>query len=207
MSCTSCSTNKGPGGCKSNGSCGTGGCSKLNVFDWLANMESPSGVKPFNLVEIRFKNGRKDFYSNETEGDLFQGDIVATEASPGHDIGVVSLSGELVRMQMKKKNIPTNHPEIKKVYRKAKQLNVTAKINGTIPTQVQLDINGSNMYMGYNRVTLKPQAEGNWSGKSLLAFCTTDTMQWQLTLLIDLSDGTQIQAPFLLTTPFLNSLQ
>ncbi len=89
----------------------------------------------------------------------------------------------------------------------AKQLNVTAKINGTIPTQVQLDINGSNMYMGYNRITLKPQAEGNWSGKSLLAFCTTDTMQWQLTLLIDLPDGTQIQAPFLLTTPFLNSLQ
>lgn len=124
MSCTSCSTNKGPGGCKSNGSCGTGGCGKLNVFDWLANMESPAGVKPFNLVEVRFKNGRKDFYTNETDGDLFQGDIVATEASPGHDIGVVSLSGELVRMQMKKKNIPLDHPEIKKIYRKAKQTDI-----------------------------------------------------------------------------------
>jgi cell fate regulator YaaT (PSP1 superfamily) len=124
MSCTSCSTNKGPGGCKSNGSCGTGGCGKLNVFDWLANMESPAGVKPFNLVEVRFKNGRKDFYSNETEVDLFQGDIVATEASPGHDIGVVSLSGELVRMQMKKKNVPIDHPEIKKIYRKAKQTDI-----------------------------------------------------------------------------------
>ena len=124
MSCTSCSTNKGPGGCKSNGSCGTGGCGKLNVFDWLANMESPAGVKPFNFVEVRFKNGRKDFFTNETEGDLFQGDIVATEASPGHDIGVVSLSGELVRMQMKKKNVPTNHPEIKKIYRKAKQTDI-----------------------------------------------------------------------------------
>jgi len=124
MSCTSCSTNKTPGGCKSNGSCGTGGCGKLNVFDWLANMESPAGVKPFNLVEVRFKNGRKDFYSNETGGELFQGDIVATEASPGHDIGVVSLSGELVRMQMKKKNMPTDHPEIKKIYRKAKQTDI-----------------------------------------------------------------------------------
>ena len=115
MSCTSCSTNKTPGGCKSNGSCGTGGCGKLNVFDWLANMEAPAGVKPFNLVEIRFKNGRKDFFINDTGGELFQGDIVATEASPGHDIGVVSLSGELVRMQMKKKNIAFDHPEIKKL--------------------------------------------------------------------------------------------
>lgn len=124
MSCTSCSTNKTPGGCKSNGSCGTGGCGKLNVFDWLANMEAPAGVKPFNLVEIRFKNGRKDFFINDTGGELFQGDIVATEASPGHDIGVVSLSGELVRMQMKKKNIAFDHPEIKKVYRKAKQTDI-----------------------------------------------------------------------------------
>ena len=124
MSCTSCSTNKTPGGCKSNGSCGTGGCGKLNVFDWLANMESPAGLKPFNLVEIRFKNGRKDFFGNDTGVELFQGDIVATEASPGHDIGVVSLSGELVRMQMKKKNVPTDHPEIKKVYRKAKQADI-----------------------------------------------------------------------------------
>jgi cell fate regulator YaaT (PSP1 superfamily) len=124
MSCTSCSTNKTPGGCKSNGSCGTGGCGKLNVFDWLANMEPPAGVKPFNFVEVRFKNGRKDFYSNETGGELFQGEIVATEASPGHDIGVVSLSGELVRMQMKKKNITPDHPEIKKIYRKAKQTDI-----------------------------------------------------------------------------------
>jgi cell fate regulator YaaT (PSP1 superfamily) len=124
MSCTSCSSNKTPGGCKSNGSCGTGGCGKLNVFDWLANMESPNGVKPFNLVEVRFKNGRKDFYSNETGGELFQGDIVATEASPGHDIGVVSLSGELVRMQIKKKNVSANSPEIKKIYRKSKQTDI-----------------------------------------------------------------------------------
>lgn len=124
MGCTSCSTNKTPGGCKSNGSCGTGGCGKLNVFDWLANMESPMGVTPFNLLEVRFKNGRKDFYSNETGVELFQGDIVATEASPGHDIGVISLSGELVRLQMKKKNVAHDSPEIKKVYRKAKQADI-----------------------------------------------------------------------------------
>ncbi len=84
----------------------------------------------------------------------------------------------------------------------AKQLNVTAMINGTNPTQVQLDINGSNMYMGYNRITLKQQEDGSWTGKSLLAFCTIDAMQWQLTLLVDLPDGSQLQAPFPLTTPF-----
>lgn len=84
----------------------------------------------------------------------------------------------------------------------AKQLNISAQITGTTPTQVQLDINGSNMYMGYNRITLKQQTDGNWTGKSLLAFCTTDAMQWQLTLLVDLPDGSQLQAPFPLTTPF-----
>lgn len=84
----------------------------------------------------------------------------------------------------------------------AKQLNISAQITGTTPTQVQLDINGSNMYMGYNRITLKQQEDGSWTGKSLLAFCTIDAMQWQLTLLVDLPDGSQLQVPFPLTTPF-----
>jgi hypothetical protein len=84
----------------------------------------------------------------------------------------------------------------------AKQLNVNAQIQGVAPTQVQLDINGSNMYMGYNRITLRQQQDGSWTGKSLLAFCTTDAMQWQLTLLVDLPDGAQLQIPFPLTTPF-----
>jgi hypothetical protein len=84
----------------------------------------------------------------------------------------------------------------------AKQLAVNAHIEGVTPTRVQLDINGSNMYMGYNRITLKQQADGSWTGKMLLAFCTIDRMEWQLTLLIDLADGSQLQAPFPLTTPF-----
>lgn len=124
MSCTSCSSNKSEGGCKSKGSCGSGGCGKLNVFDWLSNMSPPTGQEPFKVVEVRFKNGRKDFFVNETGFELFQGDIVATEASPGHDIGVVSLSGELVRLQMKKKGVPTGSPDLKKIYRKAKQTDI-----------------------------------------------------------------------------------
>ena len=127
MGCSGCSTGRGcstsnglPGGCRNNGSCGTGGCNKLNVFDWLANMELPGGQKNFDIMEVRFKNSRKDFFRNSDGMEFFVGDIIAVEASPGHDIGVVSLTGELVRMQMKRKGIRMDSPEIKKVYRKAR---------------------------------------------------------------------------------------
>ena len=66
MACGSCSTGKDgqPKGCKNNGTCGSDGCNKLTVFDWLSNMELPQGVAPFNYVEVRFKNGRKLFFEN-----------------------------------------------------------------------------------------------------------------------------------------------
>jgi len=128
MGCSGCSTGRGcstvsgslPGGCRNNGSCGTGGCNKLSVFDWLANMEFPGGTT-FDLVEVRFKNGRKDFFRNVNNLSLVVGDVIAVEASPGHDIGVVSITGELVRLQLKKKGLTADSAEIKKVYRKAKQ--------------------------------------------------------------------------------------
>ncbi len=124
MGCTGCSTASVglPGGCNNNGSCGAGesGCKKLKVFDWLANMELPGGQPPFDIIEIRFKNSRKDFYRNVHSIQLHVGDAVAVEASPGHDVGVVSITGELVRLQMRKKGIPANAEDIKKVYRKAK---------------------------------------------------------------------------------------
>lgn len=129
MGCTTCSSGTGtktvPGGCNNNGSCGTGGgCNKLNVFDWLANMELPGGQAPFDIVEVRFKNSRKEFFRNVNNLQLFAGDIVAVESSPGHDIGVVSLSGELVRMQMKKRGVSPTAEDIKKLYRKAKQADI-----------------------------------------------------------------------------------
>ncbi|NIJ44012.1 cell fate regulator YaaT (PSP1 superfamily) [Wenyingzhuangia heitensis] len=121
MSCTSCSTKEGgvPNGCKSNGSCGTGSCDKLTVFDWLSNMELPTGQKPFDIVEIRFKNGRKHFYKNEKNFQLTIGEVVAVEGNPGHDIGTISLTGELVKIQMKKKKVEIDSEEVKKIYRKA----------------------------------------------------------------------------------------
>ena len=132
MGCSGCSTGRGcstasnglPGGCKNNGSCGAGGCNKLNVFDWLANMELPSGQATFDCVEIRFKNSRKEFFRNVNNLQLNVGDVVAVEASPGHDMGVVSIAGELVRLQMKKRNVNPASEEIKKVYRKAKPMDI-----------------------------------------------------------------------------------
>jgi cell fate regulator YaaT (PSP1 superfamily) len=124
-------------GCKTSGdsshSCGTksaSGCSsvdtcgnsyKLSVFDWLSDV-NPSGSKSSEYVEVRFKNERKLYFRNVNNLPLHIGSIIAVESSPGHDIGVVSLSGELVKIQMKKKNV---HPDsIQKVYRLANQKDV-----------------------------------------------------------------------------------
>jgi cell fate regulator YaaT (PSP1 superfamily) len=130
MACGSCGTtvNGVPKGCKSNGNCGTGTCGsgseKLAVFDWLSNMTLPSGQERFDIFEVRFKNGRKHFYRNTENLTISMGDVVAVESSPGHDIGVVSLAGELVKVQMKKRNIAIDSEEINKIYRKATQKDI-----------------------------------------------------------------------------------
>lgn len=126
MGCTSCATgdNGQPKGCKNNGTCGTDGCNKLTVFDWLSNMQLPANMEPFNAVEVRFKNGRKEFFQNPENITLSISDVIATEASPGHDIGIVTLTGELVRVQMKKKKIPLKVEALPKIYRKASQRDI-----------------------------------------------------------------------------------
>ncbi len=126
MGCNSCSTGKDgqPRGCKNNGTCGTDSCNKLTVFDWLSNMSMPSGSKPFDCVEIRFKNSRKEFFRNTENLSLSIGDIVATQAKSGHDIGLVTLTGELVRVQMKRKKVSDSQDEIPKIYRKATQKDI-----------------------------------------------------------------------------------
>lgn len=126
MGCSSCSTGKDgqPKGCKNNGTCGTDGCNKLTVFDWLSNMSLPNGERPFDFVEVRFKNSRKEFFKNTDNLSLSIGDIVATQAQAGHDIGMVTLTGELVRVQMKRKKEDFNSPDALKVYRKASQKDI-----------------------------------------------------------------------------------
>ena len=99
-----------------------GTCSKLNVYDWLGDVINIAN--PTDLVEVRFKNTRKDYFRNDSNLQLHQGDIVAVESNPGHDIGIVTLTGELVLQQMKKHKATTLNGELRKIYRKAKQADI-----------------------------------------------------------------------------------
>jgi cell fate regulator YaaT (PSP1 superfamily) len=122
MGCSNCGTSKDgkPSGCKSNGGCSTGGCNRLNVHDWLANLPFSDPESGCRIVEISFNQGsRKDFYRNATTLLFEKGDMVSVEGVSGFDVGEVTLTGELVRLQMKKKGVEEKNPEIKKVLRKA----------------------------------------------------------------------------------------
>ena len=120
MGCGNCSTGNGvPSGCKSNGACGVGGCGKLSVYDWLADVELPNGQSTYDIVEVRFKNSRKGFFRNMKGFQLQVSDVVVVETSPGHDIGVVSVVGELARIQVRKKAPNFKPHEARKIYRKA----------------------------------------------------------------------------------------
>ncbi|WP_317191475.1 PSP1 domain-containing protein, partial [Hymenobacter lapidiphilus] len=126
MACSSCSsggggcsTNATTSGCGSKGSCSSG-CTRLNVFDWLQDLDMPSDFKEFDLVEVRFKGGRKDFFRNQSRLPLITGDAVVVEAAgSGWHLGHVSLKGELVRLQMKKKKVPLDSKDIRPILRVA----------------------------------------------------------------------------------------
>ena len=125
MACTNCSTSVGNApGCKSNGVCSTGNCGKMPVFNWLSNMSLPAGKSPFDILEVRFKNGRKAFFKNKNNLNVHMGDSVAVEGTSGHDIGIVSLKGELVRLQMRKKKVNIESEEVKTLYRHASELDL-----------------------------------------------------------------------------------
>ena len=122
MGCSNCGSGDGtPRGCKNNGTCSSGGCNKLEVYDWLANISLPAGQAPYDIVEVRFKNSRKNFYRNAKSFSLHVGDVVVVEASPGYDIGVVSVTGELARIQVKKKAPGFKPLEARKISRIAAQ--------------------------------------------------------------------------------------
>jgi cell fate regulator YaaT (PSP1 superfamily) len=95
-------------------------CCKLSSFNWLSGLEDPSGHDQESFVEVRFKNDRKDFYLCPPELSLKENEIVTVEASPGHDVGIVALTGEAVRLQMKRKNFDPTRTVPKKVYRHAR---------------------------------------------------------------------------------------
>src|SRR5450432_3890590 len=121
MGCSNCGTADGkPGGCQSHGSCGTGSCNRMNVYDWLSNLPIHDPATECRVMEISFNQGsRKDFYRNTTTQIFEKGEMVSVEGVSGFDVGSVSLTGELVRIQMKKKSVDEFHPDMKKVLRRA----------------------------------------------------------------------------------------
>lgn len=105
MGCQGCATGSSPNGCKSNGGCSSGGCNRLNTFDWLAKQDF-FDPESYDIVEVSFKNGaRKEFYKNPAEARAISGDMVVVESNNGYDVGRISLSGDLVRLQLKKKRV------------------------------------------------------------------------------------------------------
>ena len=119
MSCGSCGTGK-VGGCNSNGGCSSGGCNRLNAFDWLANLPFSDPESNCKVLELSFNNGsRKDFFRNTTLHFYEKGDLLAVEGVNGFDVGTVNLTGELVRIKHKKNNVDEKSPDIKKVLRRA----------------------------------------------------------------------------------------
>lgn len=122
MSCSSCGTTTGgkPGGCKSNGGCSTGGCNRMNTYDWLHNLPIVNQDDYCRVAEISFNKGtRKDFFRNSTLQELEKGELVSVEGVSGFDVGEISLTGEIVRLQMKKRGVKEDNPEMKKILRRA----------------------------------------------------------------------------------------
>lgn len=106
------------GVCRTKNGC----CAKLHVTDWLGDISTLAQTS--DIIEVRFKNTRKDYYQNVNNLNLEVGDLVAVESSPGHDIGIISLMGELVSEQMKKHKVTLSNGEFRKVYRKAKSTDI-----------------------------------------------------------------------------------
>ncbi|NDB33919.1 MAG: hypothetical protein EB023_00920 [Flavobacteriia bacterium] len=130
MGCASCGTGGSPRGCKNNGLCSSGECDKLEVRDWLSNLVLPENQKPYEIIEVRFKNARKGFYRNNLGLSLQTGDLVVVEAASGYDIGIVSVVGELARIQVRRKAPTFKHAEARKILRIANQEEINKWIEG-----------------------------------------------------------------------------
>jgi cell fate regulator YaaT (PSP1 superfamily) len=132
-------------------------CCKLDAYDYLADINFVGDKRYFDIVEVRFKNNRKEFF-RASEGEIYRtGDIVAVEASPGHDIGIVSLSGEIVRLQMKKKKADPKDPSIKKIYRLARNTDIdkwthAASLETNSMIQTRIVVNELGLEMKINDV-------------------------------------------------------
>ncbi len=177
MGCGSgaCGTKDGaPGGCQSHGSCSTGGCNRMNVHDWLANLPFSDPESNCRIIEVSFNNGsRKDFFKNNTLHYYEKGDMIAVEGISGFDVGMVNITGELVRLQMKKRNVDEKSPDIKKVLRRASDADI-AKMKETKAREAQVLIRSRAMARQLNLELKMAEVEIQADGRKATFFYIAD---------------------------------
>ena len=174
MGCGSCGTKSAPGGCQSHGSCSSGSCNRMNVHDWLANLPFSDPESNCRIVEISFNNGsRKDFFKNTTTNFYEKGDMVAVEGMSGFDVGMVNLTGELVRLQLKKRNIDEKSADIKRILRRANETDL-AKQKETKSREAQVLIRSRAMARQLNLELKMAEVEIQADGRKATFFYIAD---------------------------------
>lgn len=176
MGCGSCGSSKDgkPGGCKSNGNCSSGGCNRLNVYDWLSDIPVADFGKAFPFVEVSFSNGsRKDFYKLTNPMDLQKGQYITVEGQGGFDVGTVNLFGELVRLQMKKKRVREDDKDIKKILRISTESEIES-LNQAKLREKETLINGRVIIRRLNLDMKLSEVEIQADGKKATYFYTAE---------------------------------
>ncbi len=173
MACGSCGTGT-PGGCQSKGSCSTGACNRMNVHDWLANLPFADPESSCRIVEVSFNNGsRKDYFKNTTLHYFEKGEMIALEGVNGFDVGMVNLTGELVRLQLKKNNIDEKSPDIKKILRRATESDL-AKMQESKAREAQVLIRSRAMARQLNLELKMAEVEVQADGRKATFFYIAD---------------------------------
>lgn len=174
MSCGSCGSGSTPGGCQSKGSCASGSCNRMNVHDWLANLPYSDPESSCRIVEISFNNGsRKDYFRNTSMQYYEKGEMVSVEGVNGYDVGSVNLTGELVRLQLKKNNIDEKSPDIKKILRRATEQDL-AKMKETKAREPQVLIRSRAMARQLKLELKMAEVEIQVDGKKATFFYIAD---------------------------------
>lgn len=173
MACGSCGTGT-PGGCQSKGSCSSGACNRMNVHDWLANLPFADPESSCRIVEVSFNNGsRKDYFKNTTLHYFEKGEMIALEGVNGFDVGMVNLTGELVRLQLKKNNIDEKSPDIKKILRRATETDL-AKMEESKAREAQVLIRSRAMARQLNLELKMAEVEVQADGRKATFFYIAD---------------------------------
>jgi len=177
MGCGNCGTGKPgglPSGCKDHGACKSGGCNRLNVHDWLSLIPVADFSRPFPFIEVSFNHGsRKDYYKANNPLQYEKGEFITLEGSGGYDVGVVSVTGELVKLQMKKKGVSEKSDEIKKVLHRSTEAEI-AKMHESKKQEKEMMIRARVIARSLNLDMKIAEVEVQADGKKATFFYTAD---------------------------------